>query len=746
MRVEIAGTKSFSGKLIAKIVKLVSAFVLFLTFPAYAQQVWIFSSTETGSVIILDTGLLAEKQMGQSLAIRVSETDVFQYTLDRVFQFENGDKFWHAKLAGGQTNYSLVLTTGSQNAYASVTTPVGRFQLDAKLSDNSLYSGWLSQVINSSVNGTEKDYVLPGEEISEIMGESFALNLEDISSENFTISQTSAVSILKIGDRTQINLQFKNISAEQEQEIYVDIYFILETTALVAADSRCIEIETDAGQNILSCFLGDLAPGEEKSLSYEIEATPSSHPTIFSTAIVGEARHDFFLEVYRDVITDSDEDGVSDFNEELLGTDPLDGFSVLDETTIIDVMALVTREAAELYENDPTTRINHLISVANSIFTDSGVKIQFRPVLIEETAYTASGDWNTDLSEITYKTDPAFNNLDKLRLISGADLVVLFTPMSPESDLCGLSHLGGLGAEGDFSAVYRKDFSYSVIALDCPDDVTLAHETGHVMGLVHSRREEVKGGTFSYSAGYGVDGEFVTVMASGLEFNTDNRVFLFSNPELLCGVFICGIDASDAIEGANAAYSLNQVRHQIASYFTSLEERLTDLNAFSPSNLETSAVIIGGATGDMGITYTEQFAAETAISVLGIITPEAEHVGMLATLHVVVKFGDSGFFQLDRNGKYVKWDGKLSSLLATSIEAPLLETEKIQVLTDYVALDNGMAGQRMAVYVAYQVFGTPTTDTELIYNLTPLSFQFDEELVDNIFAIESFTIGIDPIN
>ena len=63
-----------------------------------------------------------------------------------------------------------------------------------------------------------------------------------------------------------------------------------------------------------------------KQLSFTVTSSEQSHPLIYSTVVVNNDRSDVIIEVYRDVLSDTDEDGVSDYNEQIVGTDPNDGF------------------------------------------------------------------------------------------------------------------------------------------------------------------------------------------------------------------------------------------------------------------------------------------------------------------------------------------------------------------------------------------------------------------------------------
>src|SRR5690606_23483385 len=133
------------------------------------------------------------------------------------------------------------------------------------------------------------------------------------------------------------------------------------------------------------------------------------HPLVYSTVLLGDLRHDLTVEIYRDVLSDSDGDGVSDHAERLLGSDPLDAGSVLGrEPSVIDVLGLLAEGVDAHYGGAAATRLNQLVSVANRIFADSGVAIRLRLAELVESGYPESASLATDLEALTWQEHPAF--------------------------------------------------------------------------------------------------------------------------------------------------------------------------------------------------------------------------------------------------------------------------------------------------------------------------------------------------
>lgn len=262
----------------------------------------------------------------------------------------------------------------------------------------------------------------------------------------------------------------------------------------------------------------------------------------------------------------------------------------------IDLMVVYNDAAGAMYNNNVQTRINHLVDVSNQIYQDSGINFTLRLVHIEKVNYEEAYDSETAIIHLTNQSHPAFSDVPSLRAEYGADLVVLMRPYADDG-YCGLAWIGGSGIEGDFSHSSEADFGYSLVSIDCSTNI-LAHELGHNMGLHHSRKQNASGGTFDYALGYGVDNDFVTVMAYSSEFSA-RKINLFSNPSLICGSKKCGVTRSNT-EGSDAAYTLNVVAPQIANYFSE-SVAVADTWANGPFDSDgngTSDVILQHLSGD----------------------------------------------------------------------------------------------------------------------------------------------------
>ena len=155
------------------------------------------------------------------------------------------------------------------------------------------------------------------------------------------------------------------------------------------------------------------------------------------------------------------------------------------------------------------------------------------------------------------------------------------------------------------------------------------------MGLSHSHLEDGSGGTFNFSTGYGVEGQFVTVMAYPGAFNTQTRVSLFSNPLQDCLGFDCGVDAEHEF-GANAVQSLNLVRHQIANYFPTRVPELPNAAISTSSGDASTANISIAASRDGGLSFTKKVGTTDSVSIEADVQIDEQHIGLHGGIYVLI--------------------------------------------------------------------------------------------------------------
>lgn len=317
-----------------------------------------------------------------------------------------------------------------------------------------------------------------------------------------------------------------------------------------------------------------------------------------------------------DTLLDSDGDGVSDFNERILGTDSLVSNEV--PTSVIEVAFTFGSSAdASIYGGtDLEATITHHIAVANSSFKDSGLAIELKNIGIYSVGDDSDLDADAVLDSMKAR-EGIFTDLNKL-LDRQPDVFMHYSTFDVINTGGKASVLGGRN-DGviDYKHHYIDGNNRGVVAIGNVS-TTLGHEIGHLMGLTHSRRQNssVSTGTFPWSLGHGVDDDFATVMAYASEFNA-SRIGVFSSPSLLCGSTgkPCGVSHLDQINGADAVKSLKTTAFQISAISNGVAPVLTILgdNPAYISNIsmasELKAEALDREDGDLTASITAEIIA-----------------------------------------------------------------------------------------------------------------------------------------
>ena len=313
---------------------------------------------------------------------------------------------------------------------------------------------------------------------------------------------------------------------------------------------------------------------------------------------------------------------------------------------VIDLMVVYSRGVGQRLGGSLMTRLNFLVTRANTAYADSEVAITLRLVNATQVNYDDAIDDTTALHAITpghANFDAAvFGNIETIRTQYGADMVAFVR---------NGADFGGNGAAWIGTSTPDPNFAYAVSSgclFAC--EWVFIHELGHAMGNRHDRASQAweAGGTasppqgaFAYSYGHyycasgtltcnsalpngsgggacGVNqrpecstndaANFTTIMS--LLHDSTTKVYRFSNPALSCTTGT-GTPQPCGTAQANDALSLNNNRAALSA----LKSTVTPPSA--PGSVQFTATTFAAAetAGNMTLTVSRIGGSAGAISV-----------------------------------------------------------------------------------------------------------------------------------
>jgi hypothetical protein len=397
---------------------------------------------------------------------------------------------------------------------------------------------------------------------------------------------------------------------------------------------------------------------------------------------------------------------------------------------VVDLMFAYTTGLRIALGASLQTRLQSLVTSANTAFDDSGVAIKLRLVNSVEVNYVDTGDNGValdDISPVSNPVNPAFANIEALRLQYGADMVSL---------LRNGSSLGGSGIAWIANNAMGPGFApymYSVVTgCTAGCDWVWVHEIGHNMGNAHDRATAAwqnggvdTPGSYPYSFGYySCQGgrlalscnAFGNACGSQPECNTPAsgtnnfadimayfhastvRNLVFSNPNLSCRGALniaepCGIN--DGLAGsANAALSMNNNREALSGLFATkvgAGSTTTVTSSLNPSTAGQSVTFTANVSGAAGTpTGTVEFTVNGAsIAGCGAVTLNASGSAACATTSLA---GGSNTIRAQYNG---------STAYTASTSNALTQTVNIVKTTPAVALSSSLNPSNASQSIAF---------------------------------------------
>lgn len=654
------------------------------------------------------SGQIADLAEGARFQVTLPDGTLLDYQVEAVTAFLNGDAGLRAVLLDGPAdgNYIVSLTASAAEILATIYVPGAKYLLQAQRSGGD-YLGYLYREAPS--------LRLPPDLPRPVL----TTRIDAVSSSDVSIKQTLSSDHVLVGDIVEVTVEVTNNSSSTINGETLKVIFILDKSTFVDATAGCIAksvLYSNGTFKELHCPVNSLSAGGKLTITYRTTISAAATPYVASTVLLDQARDDEFVIALNDVLKDTDNDGISDFNEALLGTNPNSSASGPSQgaSAQVDLLLLYTPAyVSDLGSTHAITALNQLIQQTNDMYAVSGTGIVFRPTLYQQLNYTISGGLDGALDAMKNRSG-VFADLNYLRAISGADLVVLVNGRNDNDNSCGIAQGSGTDSLGDFSWTDLQGYLSTVYMAgsdlsgngSCSVD-TLAHELGHMFGLNHSRPQG-EPGTFPWSLGHGVNNSFHTIMAYDTAYPGAQSLSVFSDPNSSnCKGQPCGVSRMDETNGADAVFSLRTTRFQVARFHGARPTlALTNASGSNTSATASGGVIRTGGSGGPANSFGNSYTNQEILSLAATLNVDPVHVGQTGVTHIVIAAEGLGYFQVNSSGGYVPWDGNPTNLLGTIAPRPLLAAEQLTAFRDLSFNSIGVPAVNLTVFFAYAIQGS----------------------------------------
>ena len=223
-----------------------------------------------------------------------------------------------------------------------------------------------------------------------------------------------------------------------------------------------------------------------------------------------------------------------------------------------DVLILYTAASARRYGGATLqSMIVGGVAATNEAYRQSGVGITLRLVGLQQAATIAES--RSGMVE-TLASLGRSEEASKLRDRYAADIVLL---VNESDDWCGYAYI-----MHEPVPAYASQ-AFGAVQARCLSSESIAHEIGHIQGLMHDRDTRDEDGALPYGHGFRVceRGGFRDVMSYRCPHVEVPRVRLFSNPDRAYRGVPTGIaHESDPERSADAARALNETAALVAGY------------------------------------------------------------------------------------------------------------------------------------------------------------------------------------